>query len=142
MQYYCSAIYCYRPLAAVIPPAGNAVPPAENIGPGGDSWENLKNGAGHLPYEAGPALWLSHKDATDQEVVAPFLAMEERAVDVDLPNQLRQFVDDPDVNYYLVVIGKRIEVLHQLRYCHATPGNGLRVLGLLGERNGIDASTQ
>jgi hypothetical protein len=121
---------------AAVPPvaAGAAVPPVGDGGAGGDSWENLKNGAGHLPYEVGLALWAKHASATDQQVVAPLLEMRERAADADLPNLLRQLVDDPDDKYYLVVIGKRVEVLHQVRACHATAGNGQRVLGLLGER--------
>jgi hypothetical protein len=123
-------------VAAVPPGAAGAVAPLPGVGGGaGDaSWENLMNDAGHLPHEVGAALWLSHKSATDQQVVAPLLTLGERAVDADLLTQLRQWVDDPDVKYYLVVIGKRIEVLHQLRACHATAGNGQRILGLLGER--------
>jgi hypothetical protein len=118
-----------------LPPiaADAAVPPLGGGGAGGDSWENLKDGAGHLPHEVGAALWVSYGGATDEHVVAPLRTMGERAVDADLSNLLRQWVDDPDVKYYLVVIGKRVEVLHQLRACHATAGNGQRNLALLGE---------
>jgi hypothetical protein len=54
--------------------------------------------------------------------------MGERAVDADLLNLLRQWVDDPDVKYYLVVIGKRVEVLHRPRACQrsAQPGPAWR----------------
>jgi hypothetical protein len=103
-------------------------------GAGGDSWENLKDGAGHLPHEVGAALWVYHGGATDEHVVAPLQTMGERVVDADLSNLLRQWEDDPEVKNYLVVIGKRVEVLHQLRACHATAGNGQRNLALLGER--------
>ena len=122
--------------AAALPPfvAGAAAPPAGGGGAVGASWENLKNGAGHLPHEVGAALWVSHGDATDQDVVAPLLTMGERPENADLTNLFRQWVDDPDDKYYLVAIGKKVEVLHQLRSCHATAGNGQRVLCLLGER--------
>jgi hypothetical protein len=61
------------------------------------------------------------------EVVAPLVMMRGRAADSYLSNLLRQWVDDPDDKYYLLVIGKRLEVPHQLRACHATAGNGQRV---------------
>jgi hypothetical protein len=121
------------PAGAAVPPAGAtgaAFPPPGGGGAGGASWENLNDGADHLRHEIGPALWLNNGDTTDQQVVAPCLTLQEWAADADLPTQLREWVDDPDVKYYLVVIGKRVEVLHQLRACHATAGHGQSILGL------------
>jgi hypothetical protein len=111
-----------------------AVPPAAGGGAGGASLENLKTATGLLPFHFGDSLWATHSGATDQQVVAPLLAMGERPADADLSNLFRQLVDDPDVKYYLAVIEGRVEVLHQLHACHATAGNGQRVLGLRGDR--------
>jgi hypothetical protein len=99
----------------------------------GTTWENLKNTADFRPHEVGLALWDSHKDATDAQVVAPLLAMAELPGDVDMALQLRRIVDDPADKYYATVIEGNVEVLHQMRYCHATAGNGQRVLVLKGE---------
>jgi hypothetical protein len=113
--------------AAAAPLAG------DNVIHDGTTWENLKNAADFRPHEVGPALWDSHKDATDAQVVAPLLAMAELPADVDMALQLRRIVDDPADKYYATVIEGNVEVLHQMRYCHATAGNGQRVLVLKGE---------